>query len=277
MLKRGARMCELFGVSSSVPVRVTYSLHAFAEHGGHLHPNKSGWGIAYHEGRDALLIKEPEPASDSPWVRFIESRPLTSTTILAHVRYATAGKPSFANTHPFIRELGGQMHLFAHNGGFEGIWSAMPLKTGLYRPVGETDSEHAFCVLLERLAGLWQGRDEPPPLADRLAVVAATAAELRKLGASNFLYSDGEALFVHAHKRHWDEGNGRFSEARPPGLSIAARRDLAVRGLKVEVPRDHPDVLYVASVPLTGEGWVPLPEGTVLALLDGREIGRVEA
>jgi glutamine amidotransferase len=69
-------MCELLGISSSVPVRVTYSLHAFAEHGGLIHPNKSGWGIAYHEGKDALLIKEPEPAADSPWVRFIESQPL---------------------------------------------------------------------------------------------------------------------------------------------------------------------------------------------------------
>ena len=89
-------MCELFGVSSSAPVQVKYSLHAFAEHGGLIHPNKSGWGIAYHEGKDALLIKEPEPASDSPWVRFIETQPLTSTCIVAHVRYATAGAPAFA-------------------------------------------------------------------------------------------------------------------------------------------------------------------------------------
>jgi glutamine amidotransferase len=62
-------MCELFGLSSAGPFRVRYSLHTFAEHGGVLHPNKSGWGIAYHEGKDALLIKEPEPASDSPFAR----------------------------------------------------------------------------------------------------------------------------------------------------------------------------------------------------------------
>ena len=70
-------MCELFGVSSSKPVRVKYSLQAFAEHGGLIHPNKSGWGIAYHEGRDALLIKGPKPASDSPVSRFLKSRPVT--------------------------------------------------------------------------------------------------------------------------------------------------------------------------------------------------------
>ena len=268
-------MCELFGVSSSAPVKVKYSLHAFAEHGGLIHPNKSGWGIAYHEGKDALLIKEPEPASDSPWVRFIETQPLTSTCVIAHVRYATAGAPSFANTHPFIRELGGQMHFFAHNGGFEGIWDKMPLRTDAFRPVGDTDSEYAFCVLLERLAALWRGSEGPPSLHDRLGIVAETAEELRRLGSANFLYSDGDVLFAHAHRRHWDEGGGRFSEARPPGLSLTSRRELVVKGLHVKVPDGNDEALCIASVPLTTEGWTSVPEGTVLALRQGREVARV--
>lgn len=266
-------MCELFGVSSATPVRVTYSLHAFAEHGGLIHPNKSGWGIAYHEGKDALLIKEPEPASDSPWVRFIETQPLSSTCVIAHVRYATAGAPSFANTHPFIRELGGQMHLFAHNGGFDGIWDRIGLKSGTFLPVGDTDSEYAFCVLLERLAPLWRRAEVPPPLPDRLGIVVETAEELRRLGPANFLYSDGDVLFAHAHARHWDEGGGRFSAPRPPGLSLARGRDLSVKGLQVEACDS--DVLYLASVPLTAEGWTSVPEGTVLALRNGHEEARV--
>lgn len=52
-------MCEPFGMFSSGPVRDRYSLHAFVEQGGLLHPNKSGWGIAWREGKDALLINEP--------------------------------------------------------------------------------------------------------------------------------------------------------------------------------------------------------------------------
>ena len=269
-------MCELFGVSSSKPVQVKYSLHAFAEHGGLIHPNKSGWGIAYHEGKDALLIKEPEPASDSPWVRFIENQPLTSTSIIAHVRYATAGAPSFANTHPFIRELGGQMHFFAHNGGLDGIWDKKSLRSGRFHPAGETDSEFAFCLLLEHLAPLWRAAKGSPPLRDRLEAVAEVAEELRTFGPANFLYSDGDSLFAHAHKRHWDEGGGRFSEARPPGLSVAQRSDLLVKGLRVKVPDSDTTIVYIASVPLTKEGWSPLPEGTVLALREGIEVARTE-
>jgi predicted glutamine amidotransferase len=271
------KVCELFGVSSSEPVKLRYSLHAFAEHGGLIHPNKSGWGIAYHEGKDALLIKEPEPASDSPFVRFIESQPLTSTSVIAHVRYATAGPPTFANTHPFKRELGGQMHVFAHNGSLEGIWDKVSLQSGSYRPVGDTDSEFAFCVLLERLAPLWRGAAGPPALEDRLSIFADTAAELARLGAANFLYSDGDILFVHAHKRCWDEGGGHFSKPRPPGLSLANLGELHVKGLHVEVPRSQTDVLYVASVPLTELGWTSLPEGTVAALRQGRIAAQLES
>lgn len=267
-------MCELFGLSSAEPLRVRYSLHAFAQHGGLIHPNKSGWGIGYHQGKDALLIKEPEPASDSPLAAFIAEQPLTSTCIIAHVRYATAGEPAFANTHPFMRELGGQMHLFAHNGGLEHIWDRLKLDSPIYTPVGETDSEYAFCVLLDRLAPLWHGRTEPPPLAERFSVIAETAADLARLGSANFLYSDGDTLFVHAHKRHWDEGGGRFSEARPPGLSYASRNALDVSGLHAAPAEDDCDVVFVASVPLEETGWTPLPESTVLALCGGRLVAQ---
>lgn len=268
-------MCELFGVSASAPVHLTYSLHEFARHGGQLHPNKSGWGIAYHEGRDALLIKEPEPAADSPWVRFIESQPLRSDCIIAHVRYATAGEPSFANTHPFVRELGGHAHFFAHNGGLEGVWDALPVGSSPFRPVGETDSEHAFCVLLGRLAPLWRDAEDIPPLQARLDVVADTASALRRLGPANFLYSDGDVLFVHSHRRHWDRDGG-FTEPLPPGLSIGSLDDLLVKGLHVKLPHPEVSALYVASVPLTAEGWRPLPEGCVVALRGGEEVARHE-
>lgn len=271
-------MCELFGMSSSVAVEVKYSLHEFAKHGGLLHQNKSGWGIAYHEGKEAVLLKEPAPASDSPLVGFIESHPLSTNCAIAHVRYATAGSPSFANTHPFIRELGGQRHMFAHNGSLPSIWSKISLKSGRFLPVGETDSEYAFCLLLEGLMPLWKQGKEPPPLEERLEIISQVARELRSLGQINFLYSDGETLFVHSHQRRWEE-NGGFSEPREPGLSIISfdSAELATRGLHVKGADADVAITAVASVPLTAEGWKPLPKGTVLALSKGREVARIES
>ena len=193
------------------------------------------------------------------------------------MRYATAGSPSFANTHPFIRELGGQRHVFAHNGSLPQIWNQMSLQTGRFRPIGETDSEYAFCLLLERLIPLWRQGKEPPPLQDRLDIISQVARDLRSLGQINFLYSDGETLFVHAHQRRWEE-NGGFSEPRSPGLSIISLdgAELATRGLHVMGVDEDVAITAVASVPLTAEGWKPLPEGTVLALCRGREVARIE-
>ena len=269
-------MCELFGLSSSAPVGMTYALHEFATHGGLVHKNKSGWGIAYRQDRDAILIKEPSPASDSVWVRFIESHPISTGTAIAHVRYATAGEPSYENTHPFTRELGGRSHVFAHNGSLGSIWQQLPLPAGGFQPIGETDSEYAFCVLLERLRPLWREPGHLPALDDRLTLIAETAALLRELGAANFLYSDGEILIAHAHKRAWEEEGG-FSDPRPPGLSTLALTgaDLSARGLNVDSAGADIAMTAIASVPITDDGWEPLPEGTIVALCQGREVARV--
>lgn len=267
-------MCELFGISASQPVYLRYSLHTFAEHGGLIHPNKSGWGIAHHVGRDAIILKEPAPAAESPWVRFAAEHPVLSSCVISHVRYATAGAPTYSNTHPFARELGGRVHFFAHNGSLKDIWDRLSLKTTRFLPIGETDSEYAFCYLLENIAPLWESGNPPPSRDARMAVVADTAQKLRRLGPINFLYSDGLTLFAHGHRRAWDEGGGRFSAPRPPGLSIALRRELSVKGLEVQRPTEEVDIVCVASVPLDDEDWSPLPEGTLVALEDGCEVDR---
>ncbi len=71
---------------------------------------------------------------------------------------------------------------------------------------------------------------------------------------------------------------GGFSEPRSPGLSIISLdgAELATRGLQVKGADEDIAITAVASVPLTAEGWTPLPEGTVLALRRGREIARIE-
>jgi hypothetical protein len=41
----------------------------------------------------------------------------------------------------------------------------------------------------------------PPSLGVRMSLLATFAADLLALGPANFLYSDGDALFVHSDKR----------------------------------------------------------------------------
>ncbi len=89
-------MCELFALSSRLPATVSLSLETLAEHGGGSAPHADGWGIAYYREEDARLIKDTSAAHDSDWVRFVQSRGLSSTTIIAHIRKAiTSGARRF--------------------------------------------------------------------------------------------------------------------------------------------------------------------------------------
>lgn len=260
-------MCELLGLSAGQSVSFTCSLDRFAAHGSAAGSNHDGWGIAAYEDRDARVVKEPGPAADSEWVRFIERHGVVSPLVIAHIRRASRGGPSYANTHPFCRELGGRIHTFAHNGTLHDV-SRLRRPGPRFRPIGLTDSEDAFCALLERLADAWKG-STVPSAASRLAIVDAFAAELRELGPANFLYSDGELLFAHAHRRAQPDGT-----IAAPGLHMVQREDVRddctwlAAGVDVSATPDP--VTIVASVPITDEPWRPLGEGELLVISKGQ-------
>lgn len=262
-------MCELFAMSSRYPASVGFSLETLARRGGLEGPHKDGWGVAYFEDRDVFLLRESSPAAESGLVRFMEKNGPPSNLVISHIRQATQGDPALRNTQPFQRELGGRVHVFAHNGDMPGIRDKGQLASRRHTPVGDTDSEYAFCCLLERLGELWDPDIERLPSVDcRLEVVAEFARELRPLGPINFVYSDGDALFVHSHRRKQDDG-----VERPPGLHLMVRSeneqavDLSESGVML-APLAQ-ELALIASVPLTDEPWEPLSEGEVVALAHG--------
>jgi len=267
-------MCELFVMSSRLPATVNYSLEEFARHGGGTGPHGDGWGIAYYEDRDARVIRDLDPAATSPLVRCVADRGLRSGTVISHIRHATQGAIALRNTQPFAREVGGRIHLFAHNGDLENIASAPNLELGVDRPIGETDSELAFCALLARIRQLWNGRSETPSLEDRTAIVSDFAHTLRPFGPANFIYFDGDALFLHGHRRKHDNEE----EPRPPGLNLLCRsctvdgNEFRTEGLEIAGGNQH--VVLAASVPLSDEPWRPFAEGEIVVVRAGEIIGR---
>lgn len=260
-------MCELLGIVSPQPVNARFSLERLAGHAREPGEPVDGWGVALFDGPDVRLYREPEPAGKSAFLHFLEDHLPPSRLLISHIRLATAGEVTLRNTHPFARELGGRMHVFAHNGRLDGIRDVR-VTQGCARPVGDSDSEYAFCLLLERLAPLW--REGPPPLAERRRAIAAFAAFLRGFGPANFLYADGEALFAHGHRRRQRSG-----EVAPPGLwhlsCTCADAEAAMRQAGVAVtPREVPERVEVfASVPLAEGLWRPLAEGELMVIPAG--------
>jgi len=137
-----------------------------------------------------------------------------------------------------------------------------------FHPIGETDSEYAFCLLLERLAELWT-KSASPSVADRYRVVQEFATDMSRYGPANFIYSDGELMFAHGDQRRHDTG-----EVRPPGLylvqanTIPEDQSWLATGLNVSGPEQP--VAILASVPLTAEPWEPLRQGELLMIAAGR-------
>ena len=263
-------MCELFGMSSRYPTSVGFSLETLGQRGGHNGPHKDGWGVAYFQDRDVFLLREPSPAAESDLVRFMEVNGPPSNLVVSHIRLATRGEPALHNTHPFQRELGGRAHVFVHNGTMSNIREAYRLRTRRFTPIGNTDSEFAFCYLLEGLVDLWEGANgKAPSVEARLDIVAEFAASMRPLGSSNFVYTDGDVLFAHAHIRKQNDG-----VERPPGLHLLTRSageqeiDLTESGVFLA---NLPQALaVVASVPLTDDDrWEPIEPGEVIALKQG--------
>lgn len=270
-------MCELFAMSSLVDATVRLSLEEFSRHGGLTDKHRDGWGIAYYEGNDARIFKEAAPASGSAFIRLIQEHPPASHIVVSHIRLATQGDRGFGNCQPFARELGGRMHVFAHNGHLQRDRLVAEQTLGSYRPVGDTDSEHAFCALLERLRPLWLRSEAMPSSSERIEIVAAVAAQLRPLGPANFVYSDGDLVFVHGHRRTQSQNRGIL----PPGLHLLTRTcapegdGLEVKGLRIDAAPARQQVVLIASVPLTDEaGWQPFEEGELVALRRGNIVAR---
>jgi predicted glutamine amidotransferase len=265
-------MCELLAVSASAPVDVKVSLTTLARHGGETDQHRDGWGVAFLDGRDARIIREPGPAAASPWIGCIARHGTPCDTVIAHIRRATQGAISLANTQPFAREMRGRMHVYAHNGMVEDLpaMAGGNSQVARFQPIGETDSEIAFCRFLTYLAEL------PDETEVAFAAFVEHARTLAKTGPANILYASAAQVWAYADRRHQADGT-----ITPPGLwllerTCAALSDNVYRASGVDIAGPALRVILLASVPLTSESWKPLARGTALWVADG-EVRRMNA
>jgi predicted glutamine amidotransferase len=156
-----------------------------------------------------------------------------------------------------MRELWGRYWVFAHNGDLKGF---QPRLHAAFRPVGTTDSERAFCWLMQELA---KEHASVPSVADLTATLRELLPKPAAHGSFNMLLSNGQALWAHGSTRlHWIERQHPFSAAK------LADDDLSVDFAALTTPGDR--VAVVATEPLTcNEAWTAFAPGQVIAFVDG--------
>ena len=229
----------------NVPTDIVFSFAGLSARGGRKGPHADGWGLALYEGPVARVFLEPAAASDSPLAKFVREHPIKTLLAIAHVRRKTRGAINLANTHPFTRELWGRHFVFAHNGT---VKNAFALPLARYRPMGKTDSEHAFCHLLGALENEFGSK--APRAAELAAAVAHHAGRIGKGGTFNMLLGDGHQLYARcATKLHHIVRQAPFKKA------TLCDEELCVDFAEVTTPKDR--VAVVATMPLTrDETWL---------------------
>ncbi|MCK6534926.1 MAG: class II glutamine amidotransferase [Polyangiaceae bacterium] len=252
-------MCELLGMECNVPTDIVFSFSGLRQRGGRTAGHADGWGLALYEGKAARVFLEPTAAARSPLARFVADNPIKTLLAIGHIRKKTRGPVTLANTHPFVRELWGRDWVFAHNGT---VRAARQLKLGRFRPVGTTDSEHAYCHLLEALrAGF---RDYPKQPGELRDAVAQVAGRIGRRGSFNFLLGDGQRLYARCATKLC-----YIVRKAPFGFARLSDDDVAVDFSEVTTPRDR--VAIVSTVPLTtNEAWTHGEPGTLWVFDKGR-------
>lgn len=254
-------MCELLGMSANVPTDICFSFTGLIQRGGNTGPHADGWGITFYEGKGCRAFKDPNPSCDSKIAKMVVNYPIKSCSVISHIRQANRGCVSLENTHPFTRELWGRNWTFAHNGQLEDFES---LDTGVYTPVGETDSEHAFCWLLCQLKSRYPSR--PDDMSEVFHYIATLSAQLNELGVYNMLLTDGAYVMAFcSNNLHW------ITRRAPFGKALLVDEDVVVDFKQETTPDDV--VTVIATQPLTcNEAWQQIEPGGYRLFYYGEQV-----
>lgn len=251
-------MCQLLGMSCKQPTSIGFSFEGFRARGGLTDEHKDGWGIAFYRDQQAQVFLDEAPAAESRLAEAIYNTNLRSKTIIAHIRKATVGDVKLSNCHPFRRNLWGSDWLFCHNGDLKGF---NPRLDGDFIPEGDTDSELAFCYLLQQLNHhLPQGISNASALFQWLNQFSKTVAAF---GTFNIMLSNGEWLYTYCST------NLAYVERKFP----FSRVTLIDRELSLDLGEHNnqqDQMIVIATKPLTlNENWTVFQPGEARLFKDG--------
>jgi glutamine amidotransferase len=246
-----------------LPATLNLSFTGFAQRGGGTDHHADGWGMAFFEsdgdspGKGLRCFIDKDSAATSALAQTLATCPIKSHNVLAHVRKATVGAVALENCHPFVRELWGRYWVFAHNGDLKDY---APRLHGHFRPVGNTDSELAFCWLMQELSKSHATVPSVPELSLTLRDLVPTIA---RHGTFNFLLSNGQALWAHASTKLC-----YLVREYPFGEVQLKDDDVRVDLSELNGPDDR--VAIVVTEPLTtNETWTAMGAGELYTFVDG--------
>lgn len=261
-------MCELLGMSANVPTDICFSFAGLIQRGGNTGPHSDGWGIAFYQGTGYREFKDAQPSCESQIAQLVKNYPIKSDIVISHIRQANSGGVSLSNTHPYTREMWGQTWCCAHNGQLVDFIGSVKQTSGqtqhFYTPIGETDSEHAFCWLLNEIRNRFPER--PKDEKHLWAFMGELCAQLKSYGVFNLLMSDSQYLYCYCStKLTW------ITRRAPFGQANLKDEDVSINFAKETTPNDI--VTVVSTEALTkNETWQQMKPGEMLVIKGGEGV-----
>lgn len=269
-------MCQLLGMNCNTPTDIGFSFAGFRKRGGETDHHEDGFGIAFFEknphGNIGLrLFHDDKPSHQSPVADLVNHYPIKAMNVIAHIRKATTGGHGLANIHPFVREVWGEQWAFAHNGQMTDsfVKRTERLMTNgnaeHYAPVGTTDSELAFCYLLNRLKATFKSRPSDEAL---FTFLTAQCRYLSANGLFNCLISNGDWQLGYA-------GSLLFYLTRKAPFGEAKLSDGEMSINFQDVTTENDKVTIITTIPLTNnESWQQFAVDECLIFQDGDVVFR---
>ncbi len=256
-------MCELLGMSANVPTDICFSFSGLMQRGGVTGPHKDGWGIVFYNGKGYREFRDQNPSASSQVAKLVKQYPIKSDIVISHIRQANSGKICLENTHPFSRELWGRHWSFAHNGQIKSV-KKRPLQH--FQPVGSTDSEYAFCWMLDQIKQRFPKAPRNGKLLFR--TIYELSQSLNELGVFNMLMTDSKYLFAYcATHLAWITRKSPFGEASLKDT------ELKVDFVNETSPKDI--VTVISTRPLTdNERWNEMKKGELSIFQGGKVAAR---
>jgi predicted glutamine amidotransferase len=254
-------MCRLFGMSGgSEPVRATFwLLQASDSLSDQSHREPDGSGIGYFDEADRPIVSKQPLAAFEDRQFAEEAKQVQARTFVAHVRFASTGALTVANTHPFEQDG----RLFAHNGVIEGL-PALESELGHdgMAPVhGETDSERWFALITREIRRA--GGDVAAGITSATQWLAANLPVL----SANFILIEADQLWAlrypGAHELHVLEREAGGGQGSGPAPLVHRSSTGHIRVASDELAQ-RPAVV-VATEPMDDDpGWRELGSGQLL-------------
>lgn len=153
-------------------------------------------------------------------------------------------------------------YVFTHNGTLDHSTS----KSSEFQPLRSTDSERAFCYLLECIEKNIDG--------DQLNIgdfnwLSGLLQEINRYGKFNCIFSDGKHLFCY-HDQKGYRGL-YFLERKPPYDRVRLRdEDWEINLAQEKNPKQQGYI--IATQPLTDENWQNFEPGELIVFRDGEMV-----